>query len=123
MRAFIAAICLFLLCGNAVANSVQDSTTPADAIVKALYDNLSAAYLCRDIVDADKYLKTRSVVEATMLAFTNKQDASETILKKWEDEIQINLKYQNQNISVEECNTLLRARTHQLYVAMDTLFK
>jgi len=123
MRAFIALIFLCLMCGNVVANSVQDSATPADAIIKAEYDYLRAAYLCRDVVGADRYLRARSIVKAIELGFMEKEDIAETLVKKMENEIQISLKYHSKNISAEECDTLLKAGTHQLYLAMDSLFK
>ncbi|NEI71325.1 hypothetical protein GR212_17240 [Rhizobium lusitanum] len=118
MRGIVAIICLCLLGGSAFAGSTKNSDSSADVLIKALYDNLSATYLCRNVAGVDIYLKARSTVEATMLKFSKNADLTQKVLAKWEGEFQKNAGYQNPNISVDECKVLLKGRLEKLNAAL-----
>ncbi len=123
MRGIVAFICLCLLGGSAFAGSTKTSDASADVLIKALHDNLSATYLCRNVAGVDIYLKARSTVEATMLKFSNNADLTQKALAKWEGEFQQNAGYQNPNISVDECKVLLKGRLEKLKAALDSFLR
>ncbi|MGY5805365.1 hypothetical protein ACXHMN_28815 [Rhizobium sp. LEGMi12c] len=123
MRGIVALICLCLMGGSAFAGSTKNSDASADALVKALYDNLGATYLCRNVAGVDIYLTARSTVEATILKFTKDADLTQKILAKWEGEFQKNAGYQNPNISVDKCKVLLKGRLEKLKAALDSFLR
>ncbi|NTG46578.1 MULTISPECIES: hypothetical protein [Rhizobium] len=123
MRGIVAIICLCLLGGSAFAGSTKTSDASADVLIKALHDNLSATYLCRNVAGVDIYLKARSTVEATMLKFSKNADLTQKALAKWEGEFQKNAGYRNPNISVDECKVLLKGRLEKLKAALDSFLQ
>ncbi|MGY5775591.1 hypothetical protein [Rhizobium sp. LEGMi135b] len=123
MRGIVVFVCLCLVGGSVFAGSAKNSDARTDVLIKALYDNLSGSYLCRNAVGVDIYLKARSAVEATILKFTNDADLTQKVLAKWEGEFQKNSSYQSPNISVDECKVLLKGRLEQLNAAVDPLLR
>ncbi|MGY5775590.1 hypothetical protein [Rhizobium sp. LEGMi135b] len=121
MRRILPTVLLCMVADGAIADDDQKMVDSMEAFTRAGFDTLSAAYVCRNVVSADRYLKLRKTIEIAFVDTIKDTDLVRKTVDSWEKAISNSPIYKNHHPTADQCADWLLMKLQKFKAASDVV--